>query len=69
VYRRDERVYRLDLSGPMHAALAALVRGRTLSQALAAASRAAPGGLDPVRVRSWFAQWIEEGLFAAVRTR
>lgn len=71
VYRRDDRVWRLDLTRPMHAALSALVRGRTLAQALSAAGRALPRGRepDPRHVRAWFAQWIEEGLFAAVRTR
>lgn len=69
VWRREDRVWRLDLTEPMHAALSALVRGRSLAAAVAAAQRAFDGEPDVLaaRVRTWFAQWIEEGFFAAVR--
>jgi hypothetical protein len=69
VYRKDLRVWRLDLTPPMHAALSSLARGRTLSQALRAASRADEGDTAtlPARVRRWFALWVEEGVFAGVR--
>lgn len=66
VYRKDDRVWRLDLTRPMHAALAALVRGRTIGEAVLAASRVFrgdPGDLAR-HVRTWFAQWVEDGLFA-----
>jgi hypothetical protein len=71
VYRKDLRVWRLDLTPPMHAALSALVHGRTLAQALAAASRADDGdpATLPARVRRWFALWVEEGVFCEVRRR
>jgi hypothetical protein len=69
VYRKDLRVWRLDLTRPMHAALSALARGRTLGQALRAASRADDGDRSTLaaRVRRWFALWVEEGVFAGVR--
>jgi hypothetical protein len=71
VYRKDLRVWRLDLTRPMHAALSSLARGRTLSQALAAASRADAGdpATLPARVQRWFAIWVEEGVFSEVRSR
>jgi len=69
VYRKDLRVWRLDLTRPMHAALSNLARGRTLAQALSAASRVDDGdpATLPDRVRRWFALWVDEGVFAAVR--
>jgi putative DNA-binding protein len=72
VYRKELRVWRLTLPGPMHAALAALVRGRPLAAAVRAAARAdkALGGhaAAPLeeRVRRAFAMWVEEGLFTRV---
>jgi len=67
VYRKEHRVYRLDLTRPMHAALRALARGLSLGAALTAAARAFEG--DPARlpefVRGWFALWVAEGLFRA----
>jgi hypothetical protein len=69
VYRKDLRVWRLDLTRTTHAALAALVRGRSLGAAVAAASRAHDGdpAALPALVRNAFATWIGDGLFAAVR--
>lgn len=69
VYRKDLRVWRLDLTRTTHAALAALVRGRSLGAAVAAASRAHEGdpAALPALIRTAFATWIEEGLFAALR--
>lgn len=71
VYRKNLRVWRLDLTRPMHAALSGLARGRTLAQALAAASRVDDGDPStlPDRVRRWFALWVDEGVFTAVRRR
>lgn len=71
VYRKEYRVWRLDLTEPMHAALAALVRGKPLGAAVAAAQRVFDGdpAALPESVRRWFALWIDEGLFAAVRRR
>lgn len=74
VYRKDERVWRADLTVPMHAALSALAAGETVGEAVRRASAAFRG--DPARlpdlVRAWFADWIGEGLFVAAapeRTR
>lgn len=71
VWRKDLRVWRLELTRPMHAALASLIRGGTLSKAVSAAARADdgdPSDLD-ARIRRAFATWISEGLFAGLRER
>ena len=69
VYRKEYRVWRLDLTAPMHAALSALVRGKPLAAAVAAAQRAFDGPPESLAglVRNWFALWIDEGLFSGVR--
>lgn len=69
VYRRDYRVFRLDLTEPQFALLTALARGRTVRAALAAAVKAA-GRRDaaklPGELFGWFHTWTEEGLFRAI---
>lgn len=73
VYRKDLRVWRLDLTRTTHAALDALVRGQTLGAALAAAARVhgcVNGGDNAslhTLVRAAFSTWIDEGLFSTVR--
>jgi hypothetical protein len=68
VYRKEFRVWRLDLTAPAHAALSALHRGRTVSQAVAAAARAWTGTPERLQseIRRWFGEWVSEGLFANV---
>jgi hypothetical protein len=68
VYRKEFKVRRLDLQGPAHAALAALHRGRTVSQAVAAAARVWTGKPEalPSHIRRWFGEWVSEGFFASV---
>lgn len=68
VYRKDWRVWRMNLTRPMHAALSALAGGRPLGAAVAAASRVFEGDPDELAplVSRWFATWVEEGVFAAV---
>lgn len=71
VYRRDYRVFRLDLTEPQFALLSALARGRTVRAALAAALKAAgrrEAATLPGKVFGWFRTWTEEGLFAEIRT-
>lgn len=70
VYRKDDVVYRLDLTRPAHAAVSALVRGRTIGEAVAAASRVFDGDAAelPAQVRRWFARWIDEEWFAGIAT-
>lgn len=57
VFRRDQRVFRLDLEEPAHAVLAALHRGVPLGRALARA-RAADA------VGRWFQTWAADGVFS-----
>ena len=59
VFRRDFRVFRIELEPRAHAVLAALVHGETLATAL----ERARGG----NVGAWFRSWAEEGFFAAIR--
>jgi len=69
VFRRDDTVYRLDLTEPQFALLSALCRGKTVRVALAAAVKAA-GRRDaaalPGQLFGWFRTWTEEGLFRAI---
>jgi len=67
VYRQGFRVWRMDLTPPMHAILASLFAGKTLGKALAAAAK---DHGDPQRLVSdlqiWFREWVSGGLFAAI---
>ena len=64
VYRRDYTVWRLPLSKPAFNMLEALTQGRSLGDALRAASRrGAP--LEP-HVFKWFHTWVAEGIFSAI---
>lgn len=70
VYRKEFQVWRQDLSETAHAGLSALLRGRTVGQAVAAAARAWPGkpaDLQP-QLRRWFGEWATEGFFARTLT-
>lgn len=69
VYRKDLRVWRLDLTKTTHAALSALVRGRTLDAALNAAARVHDGDPEslPALIRTAFSTWLDEGLFSGIR--
>jgi len=69
VYRSGPTLWRMDLTPPMHDALAGLVAGETLEEAL---SRAEAGfvGLSEEevgrRVMGWFEEWVSSGLFSGV---
>jgi hypothetical protein len=68
VYRKEFQVWRLDLQEAAHAALSTLHRGRTVGQAVAAATRAwsgKPEELQP-QIRRWFGEWATEGFFARI---
>jgi hypothetical protein len=69
VYRKEFKVCRLDLREAGHAALSALLRGSTISQAAAAAARrwSGPPAELPAQVRRWFGEWASEGFFASIR--
>lgn len=66
-YRKDDRVWRMDLDVARYTLLSALVDGMTLAEAL---ERAAEAGADPQELAgnltSWFTQWMQEGLFRDV---
>ena len=69
VYRREYKVYRLDLTAPQFALLGALSRWKTVRVALAAAARAAGrrnAAALPAQLFGWFRTWTEEGLFRAI---
>lgn len=67
VYRQGYRVWRLDLSRPMHTILAQLFAGKTLGRALevAATEHGDPQQLV-VDLQIWFREWVSGGLFAAI---
>jgi hypothetical protein len=60
VFRKDWRVWRLDLPAPAFAVLSAIRRGAPLGQALARARGEAAVG-------TWFQTWAADGLFTDVR--
>jgi hypothetical protein len=68
VYRRGFQVCRLDLTEPAHAGLWALLRGRRIADAVAAAARrwdGPPGDLGK-QIRRWFGEWTSEGFFSRI---
>jgi len=68
VYRKEFKVWRLDLPEGAHAALSSLLRGGTVGRAVAAAARTwkgKPADL-PAQIRQWFGEWASEGFFAQV---
>jgi hypothetical protein len=68
VFRKEWTVWRMDLSEPMHAVLAALAKGRTLASSLAAGARAYDGTPEAMQtdVHRWFREWATEGIFVEV---
>jgi hypothetical protein len=60
VYRKDDRVWRMELTPGMHRVLAALVAGVPLGKAVALARGEARA------VGGWFQEWVGEGFFAEV---
>lgn len=69
VYRKDFVVWRMDLERAAFEVLEALRDRRTLPQAIEAGAAAFDGPLDELqsKVRTWFSEWVAEGLFRAVR--
>jgi hypothetical protein len=68
VYRKKYAVWRMDLTEPMYVLLSALASGKTILDAIRAASRvwgSNPGRLEK-SISAWFAEWVREGLFSAV---
>ena len=69
VYRKDWKVWRMDLDRLQFELLAALCRGRTLAQALERAARVHRGSQVQLakRVQGACASFVSEGFFRAVR--
>jgi len=69
IYRKDFKVWRLDLREGAYAALAVLRAGGTVGRAVAAVARAWKGRPEDltVQIRQWFGEWASEGFFAAIR--
>lgn len=69
VYRKEYKVWRLDLQEAAHAGLSALRKGRTVGRAVDAIAtlwKGKPGAL-PGQIRQWFGEWSSEGFFSAIR--
>ncbi len=60
VYRKDDRVWRLNLPRPMYLILDALVNGEPFGKALAR------GGDHHLDVSKWFQDWSGDGLFSRI---
>jgi hypothetical protein len=60
VYRKDDRVWRLNLPGPMYRILQALMDGEPFGQALAR------GGKHSLDISKWFQEWSADGLFSGI---
>ncbi len=60
VYRKDDRVWRLNLPRPMYLILDALVNGKPFGKALAR------GGDHHLDVSKWFQDWSGDGLFSRI---
>ncbi|HZE99396.1 MAG TPA: DNA-binding domain-containing protein [Planctomycetota bacterium] len=69
IYRKDFKVWRLDLQQAAYATLSELQRGRTVSIGVAAAARIWKGKPDdlPTQLQQWFGEWSSEGFFRDVR--
>mgnify|MGYP001817203709 CR=1 FL=1 len=68
VWRKDFVVWRQALSEPRYALLAALRDGATMAAAVDATQAVWPGPEQELEQElfEWFADWLQEGLFAAV---
>jgi hypothetical protein len=68
VYRREGRVWRMDLSRAQHAVLGALAGGRNLTEALESLADVPGVALTEIgaEIHGWFRLWSAEGLFARV---
>ena len=69
VYRKEFKVWRLDLRETAFATLSELKRGKTVSGAVATAARLwkrKPEEL-PAQLKQWFGEWSSEGFFSDVR--
>jgi hypothetical protein len=67
VFRDGATIWRMDMSRPMHALLAALLGGAPLGEALdALAASGAVGEDEAPLVMGWFRDWVKYGFFASI---
>jgi len=70
VYRKEFKVWRLDLREAAHAGLSVLgQKGRTVGSAVAAIARHWKGKPEalPSQIQQWFGEWSTEGFFSSIR--
>jgi hypothetical protein len=70
VYRKEFKVWRLDLQEPAYAGLSMLRKqGRTVGSAVAAIAARWKGKPEalPAQIQQWFGEWSSEGFFSAIR--
>ena len=68
VYRKDFKVWRLDLQEPAYAGLRVLQKGKTVGAAVSAIARKWQGEPEALsgQIQQWFGEWSSEGFFTAV---
>jgi hypothetical protein len=69
IYRKDWVVWRMDIDRLQFTVLTALLRGRTLAQALSAGAAVYRGPKAKLQssIHAAFSEWVSEGFFAGVR--
>jgi hypothetical protein len=68
VYRKEYVVWRMELTPPMYAVLAALAEHKTLHESIEAGASAFRGTREELegQISGWFAEWVGEGFFSAI---
>jgi len=68
IYRKDDVLWRMDLTQPMYEVLRALREGASLRAAIEAGARVFAGTPAEMQAQvfGWFAEWVGEGFFSAV---
>ena len=69
VYRKEFKVWRLDLREPAYAGLSVLKKGRTVGSAVGAIAKLWKGKPEALsdQIRQWFGEWSSEGFFSEIR--
>jgi hypothetical protein len=69
IYRKEFKVWRLDLQEPAYAGLSVLKKGRPVGSAVAAIAKLWKGKPEalPGQIKQWFGEWSTEGFFSRVR--
>lgn len=66
IYRRDYRVYRLELTPPARELLSALCAGAPLGEAVLGACQRQERAPGPKQLYRWFRDWVAGGIFQSV---